>query len=218
MNRKMGGKSGILWALALATALLAPLGESLAKSKPSYFASTEVRRDNIRLFTKWTGMLKRFDEEKIIVRNCKPKTGVECPYDTWDVFIDKLGKQSVRKQIEVVNRHMNEARYIIDPINWGVEDYWATPGQFFFKEGDCEDYAIVKYMTLRRLGFDKDKMRIVVLQDLNLAIAHAVLVVQYKGQNLVLDNQISGVVKASSIHHYKPFYSINETAWWLHRT
>jgi hypothetical protein len=33
----------------------------------------------------------------------------------------------------------------------------------------------------------------------------------------VLDNQISRVVPAEIINHYKPIYSINEQAWWLHR-
>ena len=56
-----------------------------------------------------------------------------------------------------------------------------------------------------------------VLQDTNLNIPHAVLVVFFKGRALVLDNQVSGVVPAESIHHYHPFYSINEEGWWLHR-
>ena len=112
---------------------------------------------------------------------------------------------------------MNRSPYIIDPINYGVPDYWATPVQFFVKDGDCEDYAITKYLSLRSLGWPAEKMRIVVLQDMNLNIAHAVLVVQLNGKGYVLDNQISQLVTDDQILHYRPIYSINENAWWLHR-
>jgi predicted transglutaminase-like cysteine proteinase len=64
---------------------------------------------------------------------------------------------------------------------------------------------------------NRDDMRIVVLNDLNLRIAHAVLAVYVSGKPYILDNQISKVVPASSIHHYQPVYSINENGWWLHR-
>jgi predicted transglutaminase-like cysteine proteinase len=60
-------------------------------------------------------------------------------------------------------------------------------------------------------------MRIVVVQDLNLGIAHAVLVVYLDGRALVLDNQIDDVVPAAAVRHYRPIYSINERHWWLHR-
>lgn len=211
--------AAIIAGLAL-SALTTTTPADAAKSviKKSFFHSIEVRRDNLGPFTKWTGMLQRFEEEKIIVRNCKPTQTQECAYDNWETLLKKLGRMPKRKQIETVNTYMNETRYIVDPINWGIEDYWATPGQFFYKDGDCEDYAIVKYMTLRRLGFKADLMRIVVLQDLNLGIAHAVLVVHVGGKDLVLDNQIKQVVEAKTIRHYKPYYSINESAWWLHRS
>ena len=65
--------------------------------------------------------------------------------------------------------------------------------------------------------FAKEDMRIVVLQDLNLKVAHAVLVVYIDGKALVLDNQITKVVESKRIKHYKPIFSINEGAWWLHR-
>ena len=116
-----------------------------------------------------------------------------------------------------VNSYLNQAHYILDIVNWGVEDYWASPYQFARKDGDCEDYAIAKFMSLRLLGFSNDQMRIVVLRDLNLKVAHAILVVDLNGTKYVLDNQIHDVVPASIIHHYQPIYSVNETHWWLFR-
>ncbi|MBI3707639.1 MAG: transglutaminase-like cysteine peptidase, partial [Proteobacteria bacterium] len=95
--------------------------------------------------------------------------------------------------------------------------YWATPLQFFAKDGDCEDYAIAKFVSLKMLGFTNEQMRLVVLDDLNLQIPHAILVVYIGGRAFVLDNQIPKVVPAEVIHHYRPIYSINEDGWWLHR-
>ena len=101
--------------------------------------------------------------------------------------------------------------------NWGVEDYWETPNEFLNRDGDCEDFAIAKYKSLRALGLGDDQLRIVVLQDLNLRIAHAVLVVLDGGKAWVLDNQIDQVIDADRIRHYRPYYSINASAYWLHR-
>jgi predicted transglutaminase-like cysteine proteinase len=60
-------------------------------------------------------------------------------------------------------------------------------------------------------------MRVVALQDLNLNLGHAVLVVYVNDRPMLLDNQIAAVVPANSIKHYNPVFSINETGWWLHR-
>ncbi len=116
-----------------------------------------------------------------------------------------------------VNRYMNKARYILDPVNWGKKDYWATPGQFMAKFGDCEDYAIAKYMSLKQLGFKTSEMRVVAVKDLNLKIGHAVLVVYLNGKALILDNQIRKVVEAKVIKHYVPVFSINQKYWWHHK-
>ena len=93
----------------------------------------------------------------------------------------------------------------------------ATPQQFLTKDGDCEDYAITKFYSLLTLGFSNDQMRVVVLNDLNLRVAHAVLVVYVDGVAWLLDNQIRDVVLADAVRHYRAIYSVNETTWWLHR-
>lgn len=72
-------------------------------------------------------------------------------------------------------------------------------------------------MSLRALGFDVAQLRIVVLQDLNLKVAHAILAVEIDGQTWILDNQIKRVIEEERIRHYRPVYSVNEQSWWLHR-
>ena len=123
-----------------------------------------------------------------------------------------------RRPVRAVNRFANYAPYMTDPVNYHMPDYWATPLQFLKLDGDCEDYAITKYLSLRALEFADDDLRIVVLEDMNLRIAHAILVVYLDGVAWVLDDQVPEVVRAESIHHYRPIYSLNETTWWLYRT
>lgn len=193
-------------------------GRAIAGSSDQLFGTQEIRNGNLRPFPKWTGMLDRyFQDAGNKPGPCSAKIFNQYHAQKWQTLVDQLKGQTVAAQLHAVNAFMNEARYIVDPINWGVRDYWATPGQFFAKKGDCEDYAIAKYLTLKRLGVDPGKMRIVVLQDLNLRVAHAILAVYTGDGIIILDNQIKRTVRASAIRHYKPIFSINEEAWWLHR-
>mgnify|MGYP003646282714 FL=1 len=168
----------------------------------------------LKPFPKWRKVLNTYKNEP---GECVPNKYNRCAYQKWAALIDEWRLLPKEKQLEKVNRHMNLFRYILDPINWGVRDYWEIPKEFFARFGDCEDYAIVKYFTLRALGWSAKDMKIVVLQDINLAVAHAILVVEFKGKSLVLDNQIGQIVDAKRIRHYKPIYSVNEAGWWRHK-
>jgi predicted transglutaminase-like cysteine proteinase len=59
-------------------------------------------------------------------------------------------------------------------------------------------------------------MRVVVVQDTNLRIPHAVMSIDRAGETLILDNQIEEVISDKHIYHYVPVYSINEKSWWMH--
>jgi len=69
-----------------------------------------------------------------------------------DLLINpKYKKLSERDKLELVNDFMNQPRFVSDIDHWGKEDYWATPIEFLSTNGgDCEDFSIAKYFTLRR--------------------------------------------------------------------
>ncbi len=134
----------------------------------------------------------------------------------WLTFLQSLERLPPTVQIAEVNRFANSKSYVLDIDNYGVEDYWAVPKEFLYNNGDCEDYAITKMFSLRWLGFAQDELRIVVLQDTNLRIPHAVLAVADRNDILILDNQIEEVISHRKIVHYAPVYSINEAHWWIH--
>jgi predicted transglutaminase-like cysteine proteinase len=162
-------------------------------------------------------MLKRFKKKDSLAGNCKPTKNKPCYKKQWMGFLATLKNKNTKEKVKAVHKYMNDAEYILDIVNWGIQDYWATPYQFFVKDGDCEDYAIAKYLSLKSLGFPPNKMRVVVLQDTNLGVIHAILAVYLGGEILVLDNQLDQVVSDNKIHHYTPIYSINESGWWRHR-
>jgi predicted transglutaminase-like cysteine proteinase len=190
----------------------------LATAYPKLFGSQEIKSSKLKKFRKWNDVIARYKAKSGQTRRkCRVSKVNRCLVQNWQKFLKKTKLLPLRDQIDQVNSYFNRIRYIVDPVNYGKKDYWATPNQFFSKNGDCEDYAISKYISLRELGVPVENMRILVLRDLNLKVAHAVLVVYYKGEPLILDNQISQVVNADRIRHYQPIYSINEKNWWLHR-
>jgi predicted transglutaminase-like cysteine proteinase len=189
-----------------------------AEAPRGLFGSREFRRDNPGRFPKWQGALQRyFEEAELAHRPCTAGRLGRCELQRWQAFLDRLAGQPPEAQIVAVHAEMNRQAYILDPINWNLPDYWASPGQFLRRHGDCEDYGIAKFMSLRALGFPPADMRIVVLNDLNLGVPHAVMSLEHGGRTLILDNQISRVVPDTVIRHYQPIYSVNETHWWLHR-
>lgn len=187
-------------------------GPATARVYPKVFGtSVELPSKNLRKFPKWTDMIGRWKNGSV---ECNSST---CTTKGWANLIESLKGKDRLSQIKAVHAALNSSRYILDINNWGKEDYWEIPFEFLKKSGDCEDYAISKYMALKALGFPVEDMRIIALQDLNLNLGHAVLIVYQDGDALLLDNQIKSVVKASTIRHYRPVYAINENSWWLLR-
>jgi predicted transglutaminase-like cysteine proteinase len=189
----------ILW---LAAIVLLPFTAG-AISNP-FFTVHEIRSTNLSAFVKWTSMLPRYQNE---ARDSRI-----------DNMVASLRGKPVVKQLQEVNRFYNAVPYVEDIDNWGVSDYWATPQEMLSRGGDCEDYAIAKYLALKALGVPESQMRITIVQDNNLGgIIHAVLEVRHAGERYILDNQATEMVSATRIYHYRPIYAINTTAWWAYR-
>lgn len=206
------------WLMILCAAISFASAPAYAGRGLTNFTGSEPESTNLKPFPKWTGALSRyFNERKLASQPCGSQRFNPCALKNWQAHIDSLRGASREEQVRGINKYLNGIKYIEDPVNWGVSDYWATPNEFFEVDGDCEDYAISKFMSLRALGVSNDDMRIMIVQDMNLGgILHGILAVRLNGETWILDNQIPSAVKASSIYHYRPIYSINETSWWRH--
>src|SRR5690606_17341933 len=78
----------------------------------------------------------------------------------WQALIRNNQELSELEKLEVVNRFFNQRRFVDDIDLWGQTDYWATPAEFLGQDaGDCEDFSIAKYFTLKDLGVDTRKLR-----------------------------------------------------------
>ncbi len=187
-----------------------------ASAFQSYFVNQEFRADTVAQFPKWTGMLARYNAEAhTLDQICGTQDYSPCRLKDWKDFLTRLQKAPLSAQAEAINGFVNAYPYIEDIVNWGVQDYWETPYEFQRKNGDCEDYAIAKYMSLRALGVSDDLMRITIVRDLHLGgIIHTILTLKLDDGVIMLDNQVTKTVPVLKVYHYVPVYSINEHHWW----
>lgn len=190
-------------------------GLSLAFPAGLFGYRDEVQAD-LGEFPQWLRVIERHLRDDLRDGDCTERHLNRCHMGRWLGFLRKLRTLPAAEQLREINRYANEKDYVLDIDNYGVEDYWAIPREFFANGGDCEDYAITKYFSLRWLGYSREALRIVVVQDTNLRVPHAVLAVARGSDVMVLDNQVPDVLKQGDVVHYVPVYSINESSWWIH--
>jgi predicted transglutaminase-like cysteine proteinase len=184
---------------------------------PALFGTREVFSPDSSAFFKWHGMLARFAVEERTEPACAPRAAEPCRPAEWRALLASLQGLDLRAKIERVNAAINRHPYVPSFVNWHESNHWETPFEFLRKGGQCQDYAIAKYLLLRASGVPAAKLRLVVLRDTHLGLDHAVTVAFLDGEALVLDNQRRDIVPASRLDYYRPYYSINEQGWWLHR-
>jgi predicted transglutaminase-like cysteine proteinase len=162
-----------------------------------------------RAFTKWHSVLARFDYE--FERGINTYQG-----QAWAKFLSKLKGQNAYTQARAVNAYFNRIKFRDDAKNWGQKDMWATPFEFMQRGGDCEDYAVAKYISLRALGVAENALHLTVVFDHATKLPHAILVLRAKnGQNWILDNQTPRLAPAQLLQtRYQPIFGLNQKAWW----
>ena len=142
-------------------------------------------------------LLERADAETDIVRACVADAPtLPEPRHAWPgrhCCAASPASRRVRRSRRST-RFVNRWKYRADADNYGRSDYWATPLEFFRRSGDCEDYVIAKYRSLRLLGLPPDQLRMVVVQDVVRDLPHAVLAVYLGDEVLILDNLSEAVL------------------------
>ncbi len=117
-----------------------------------------------------------------------------------------------------MNNFFNQVPYYNDIRHWRVEDYWATPVEMLSTfGGDCEDYSIAKYLSLKELGVPIERLRITYVRAKNIGESHMVLAYYPRpdAEPLILDNLIPELRPASQRTDLEPVYSFNDDDLWL---
>jgi len=136
----------------------------------------------------------------------------------WRELVTQLKMEPEQNKLNAVNAFFNELNFVSDIAHWGREDYWATPVEFLGTNGgDCEDFSVAKYFTLRELGVPDERMSLTYVKSLTLDQAHMVVTYfpQPGAEPLVLDNIDKRIRRASTRTDLLPVYSFNGANLWL---
>ncbi|ERL52665.1 hypothetical protein BJB45_15410 [Halomonas huangheensis] len=140
----------------------------------------------------------------------------------WLALIERLRGEDIATQLHEVNDFFNDnMRWLEDHTIWGESDYWATPAEALGRgAGDCEDFSIAKYMTLKELGTPIDKLRMIYVRARigRSAISQAHMVLGYyetpASEPLILDNLVTTIRRAGQRNDLDPLFSFNGSGLW----
>ena len=133
-------------------------------------------------------------------------------------LLNELEGKEIQKQLVEVNRFFNQFEYQEDHVQWGKQDYWATPGEFLgTQKGDCEDFVIAKYFALRKLGVPDERLYLTYVKALKQNVAHMVLSYFPTPNSIpqILDNYNPLIVSADQRKDLLPVYSFNAKSLFL---
>ena len=178
---------------------------------PGVFGSAAIPMRNFPVAGRWR---KVFTE----IGNCD--RGIDCGRRGASFAMLSLGIRDKKflDKLETVNRVVNTMiGYRKDKEIYGGLDYWATPAETLARGiGDCEDFAILKMAALIKAGVPAQSMSLVVLQDRELKVFHAVLSVATQSGNFILDNLYNDVRRDDTLKSYVPLYSFSTDRAWIH--
>ncbi|WP_218619111.1 transglutaminase-like cysteine peptidase [Vibrio algicola] len=136
----------------------------------------------------------------------------------WRNLINSIQTLSEQQKLNKINDFFNQLVFIDDIKLWGQNDYWATPIQFLdVGGGDCEDFSIAKYSSLRELGIADSKLHLIYVKSLTLNQFHMVVAYYQTPSSMpvILDN-IDGEIKpANQRQDLVPIYSFNASKLWI---
>lgn len=143
----------------------------------------------------------------------------------WRQLLRDLSGQPIDTQLAGINDFFNRRVIFAEDLDiWGVPDYWATPLETMGRgRGDCEDFSIAKYISLRLLGVSDEKLRLIYVSARiggmfsQVTQAHMVLgyYPQPEAEPLILDNLISEIRSASRRPDLQPVFSFNSDGLWV---
>jgi predicted transglutaminase-like cysteine proteinase len=147
---------------------------------------------NGEILTKWNGLITDIRNESDVLTRCHEDVQ-SCPIAARKflaVIADGRAHDG-RARFGIINRAINLAiEPMSDQAQWGIPDRWSAPlATLATGRGDCEDYAIAKYVALKEAGVSENDLRLVIVRDLGSGQDHAVVTARLDTKWIVLDNR-----------------------------
>ncbi len=168
----------------------------------------------------WLLPCAALDSSKVLEAAAKfnPRTVTEA--QALLLAIERAAALDEPQRLTAINSFLNRRIEFFEDIEvWGKTDYWASPLESLGKgRGDCEDYAIAKYLSLLGAGMPVAKLRMVYVRATvgGRSLAHMVLAYDAEpgAEPLILDNLIGDVRPASQRPDLQPVFSFNGEGLW----
>ncbi|MGA7804122.1 transglutaminase-like cysteine peptidase [Bradyrhizobium sp.] len=204
---------GATMAASASTLELAALEPAESTAEPFGLSTLPVSGGG--LLAKWRGVAHQIDDERVQLALCDGDRE-RCASNAALKFlaiVDDASALEGRARLGEINRAINLAiRPMSDLAQWGRIDVWSSPlVTFSTGAGDCEDYAIAKFVALRFAGVAAGDLRIIVLRDLIHGEGHAVVSARLDGHWLILDNRRMAMVEDSYLTNYLPLFVIDDS-------
>jgi predicted transglutaminase-like cysteine proteinase len=166
------------------------------------------------LSAKWAALQSRILSEEETLAACRSGDS-NCPAAAHRfLYIVELGRQRQgRARLGEINRAVNLGiKPMSDWAQYGTEDFWSSPlATLSAGAGDCEDYAILKYVALRQAGIVPNNLRLVIVRDTRRKTDHAVAAVRLGEEWLILDNRTLIIVNADDARQYYPLFILDHS-------
>jgi predicted transglutaminase-like cysteine proteinase len=194
------------------TAAVGPAVQSPAMTEPFGMITVPVASGEV--MSKWSGVEADIRAEKNILSRCRANAEL-CPTAA-QKFLDIVAQgraKTGRARVGIINRAINLAiRPMSDFAQWGVIDRWSAPlVTFTTGRGDCEDYAIAKYVALKEAGVAAEDLKLVIVRDLAVGGDHAVVAARLDGDWIVLDNRWLTLLEDSQTRQMVPLFVLDQT-------
>jgi predicted transglutaminase-like cysteine proteinase len=163
---------------------------------------------------KWLDVAHKLDDERVQLALCDGdrERCVSPAALQFLAIVDQARAREGRARLGEINRAINLAiRPMSDLAQYGAIDVWSSPLVTFSNgAGDCEDYAIAKFVALRQAGIAPNDLRIVIMRDAIRGEDHAVAAARLDGHWLLLDNRRMAMVEDASLRNYRPTFVIHQ--------
>jgi predicted transglutaminase-like cysteine proteinase len=201
-------------ALQKPAAPAAPAEHSMRAPTPEPFALNVEPVTAGGVLDKWNGLAADLRAESEVLAHCRDDAR-HCPPAAKKflaVVADGRAHEG-RARIGVINRAINMAiQPMSDLAQWGVVDRWSSPlATLASGRGDCEDYAIAKYVALREAGVAEKDVRLIIVRDLASGDDHAVAAARVDEKWIVLDNRRLTLIEDTAMAQVEPLFVLDDS-------